>query len=117
MAIFSKSGKAPSTNLPSYQNQEIESAYDRIIFEQVATAEDVFLVELARELKNGRPLVLNFEVLGPDESNKTVAFLSGCIYILDGIIEKISDKIFLFARRQELRDGTLQKFIDEYKEL
>ncbi|MGI6359987.1 MAG: cell division protein SepF [Acholeplasmatales bacterium] len=113
MALFTK--KKGETNLPTYQNQNLKTAVDRIIFDKITTDEDKYIIDLATDLLNGKPLVLNFEDIDTDGANKTVAFLSGVIFACDGRIEEIGPKIFLFARSQEFKDGTLKNFINEYK--
>ncbi|MDD4823871.1 MAG: cell division protein SepF [Acholeplasmataceae bacterium] len=115
MALFSKL-KKEDVKLPNYQSQPILTAFERIIFEEANNDEDKYIVDLATELVNGNPLVINFEHLPAEQANKIVAFLSGVIFAADGRIEQINKKIFLFARNQEFKDGTLQRFIDEYKE-
>lgn len=116
MGFFSKSKQSESKDLPNYQKESITSSYDRIIFEHITMDEDEYIMSLALELLNGNPLVLNFEDMTPDSANKIMAFLSGVIFALEGQIEQINPKIFLFAREQEFRDGTLKQFIDEFKE-
>lgn len=103
--------------LPRYQDFSTESAFDRIIFEDLDNSEDAYLVALAEELINGHPLVINFEKLIVDEANKVVAFLSGVMFAVGGIVEKINSRVFLFSRAQEYKDGTLKQFINEYKEV
>jgi cell division inhibitor SepF len=62
------------------------------------------------------PLILNFEDFDTVESNRFIVFLSGVIYALDGEVEVIRDKIFAFATKPDLKDRSLRKFINEYKE-
>ncbi|NLN50785.1 MAG: cell division protein SepF [Acholeplasmataceae bacterium] len=114
--MFRKRKKEAQAELPRYQDFSVQTAFDRIIFEDLVTDEDAYIVELARELLDGSPLVINFEQLGVDEANKVVAFLSGVIYACDGQVEKINSRVFLFARNQEFKDGTLKKFVEEYQE-
>lgn len=115
MAIFSKSKKTEK-DLPNYQGEKTSSSFDRIIFESLQSDDDQYITMLARDLIDGNPLVLNYEELAPDPANKIMAFLSGVIFTLEGQIVQISKKVFLFAREQEFKDGTLKQFIDEYKE-
>lgn len=102
-------------NLPRFQDYSLKTAFDRIIFEDLDTDEDDYIVSLANEVINGSPLVINFEKLDVDEANKVVAFLSGVIYAVGGKIERINSRIFLFARIQEFKDGTLKQFVADYK--
>ena len=114
--MFRKRKKEPKLKLPRYQDFSVQTTFDRIIFEDLVTDEDAYIVELARELLDGSPLllILNNSVLM--EANKVVAFLSGVIYACDGQVEKINSRVFLFARNQEFKDGTLKKFVEEYQE-
>ena len=115
MALFSKTKKSESV-LPSYQGESLSTAFDRVIFVSLSTDEDAYITSLATELIDGHPLVLNFEELQPDPANKIMAFLSGVVFTLEGEIIQINKKVFLFARQQEFKDGTLKQFIDEYKD-
>lgn len=107
----------PAKNLPRFQDYSIKTAFDRIVFEDLDTDEDEYIVSLANEVINGNPLVINFEKLDVDEANKVIAFLSGVIFAVGGKIERIKSRIFLFARMQEFKDGTLKQFIADYKEI
>ena len=72
--------------------------------------------KLADFLMQAVPLVINFEDFDDIESNKVITFLSGVTYAVDGEIEMIRPKIFLFATKDDYKDGSLRKFVKEYKE-
>lgn len=72
--------------------------------------------KLADFLMQGVPLIANFEEYDDIESNKVITFLSGVTYAIDGEIEMIQPKIFLFATKEDFKDGSLRKFVKEYKE-
>ena len=91
-----------------------KKAFDRIQFIMVEPDMDVF--KLGNRLLKGVPLILNFENMNDIESNKIITFLSGVTYAIDGEIEVIKDKIFLFATKKDYKDGSLRKFVNEYKE-
>jgi cell division inhibitor SepF len=90
------------------------TAFDRIEFVLCEADTDVF--QLADQLMKSVPLIVNFEDMNDIESNKIITFLSGVTYAIDGEIELIREKIFLFATKRDYRDGTLRKFVKEYKE-
>ncbi len=102
--------------LPEYEDNRLKTASERIIFDEITIDDDNYTVDLARELVMGKPLILNFRSINVDEANKIVSFLSGVIFAIDGIIEEIDDKIYLFARKQDYKDGTLKKFIEDVKQ-
>jgi len=89
-------------------------AVDRIGFVTMSKKEDV--MKLANKLLKGIPLIINFEEFELIEANKVITFLSGVIYAIDGEIEMIQPLIFLFATKTDYKDGSLRKFVGEYKE-
>jgi cell division inhibitor SepF len=91
-----------------------KKAFNRIDFIMMDDNLDVF--KLANKLLKGVPLIVNFEDYNQIEANKVITFLSGVTYAIDGEIEMIQDKIFLFATKQDYKDGSLRKFVNEYKE-
>ena len=91
-----------------------KKAFDRIDF--ILMEKDIDVFKLADKLLKGTPLMVNFEDFNIIESNKVITFLSGVTYAIDGEIEMIQDKIFLFATKQDYKDGSLRKFVNEYKD-
>ncbi len=96
--------------------QEFDTvAKDRILFEVIAN-DDGRMAVLVDKLKQGTPLVLCFEKLDIDAGNKMLAFLQGAIYAIDGETRKITDDTYLFARKVDFQDGSLDEFIRNLKE-
>lgn len=91
-----------------------KKAIDRVKFIYMEKEVDGF--KLADFLMEGLPLIVNFEDYDDIESNKVITFLSGVTYAIDGEIEMIQAKIFLFATKLDYKDGSLRKFVKEYKE-
>ncbi len=89
-------------------------AIDRVKFIKMSTEIDV--MKIADQLMIGTPVIMNFEEFNDIESNKIITFLSGVTYAIDGEIEQIQPQIFLFATKQDYKDGSLRKFVKEYKE-
>lgn len=46
-------------------------------------------------LKEGRAVVVNLHKLGPDYARRTIDFLSGVVYALDGNVQKIGSNVIL----------------------
>ena len=86
-------------------------ASDRLIMEKLHD-NDERAAQLVQELKKGNPLILNFEDLDALAANKLLAFFAGACYALEGRNVKINEKTYLFARKVDFFDGTLQAFID-----
>lgn len=84
--------------------------------EFIAYSKNVDVLKMANKLLKSVPLIINFEDYDKIESNQVITFLSGVIYALDGEIEQIQEQIFLFATKEDYKDGSLRKFIREHKE-
>ncbi len=53
--------------------------------------------QAADGLKSGHQQIVNLEKASPEVCVKVIDFLSGVIYALDGYIEKVGDKVYLFT--------------------
>jgi cell division inhibitor SepF len=97
-----------------FRRRKNKKAFDKVEF--VLCDKDTDIFKLADRLLVGFPLVVNFEEINEIEANKIITFLSGITYSIDGEIEVIREKIYLFATKKDYRDGSLRKFVKEYKE-
>lgn len=91
-----------------------KKAFERVEF--VLMEKDIDVYKLGDKLLKSIPLIVNFEDFNIIESNQVITFLSGVTYAIDGEIEMIKDKIYLFATKADYKDGSLRKFVSEYKE-
>lgn len=91
-----------------------KGAINRVQF--IMMERDINVFKLSDTLLKRIPIIVNFEEYNDEESNKIITFLSGVTYAIDGEIEMIKDKIFLFASKEDYKDGSLRKFVEEYKE-
>lgn len=55
------------------------------------------VTDIADHLRNRKAIVLNLEKTNRDVARRTVDFLSGCTYALDGKIRKAATSIFLIV--------------------
>ena len=46
---------------------------------------------------NGRPVIVNLEGFDPDDAQRIMDFISGCIYAINGKYHQISKYIFIFS--------------------
>lgn len=53
--------------------------------------------QAADGLKMGHQQIINLEKATPEVSGRVVDFLSGVTYALDGYVEKVGDKVYLFT--------------------
>ncbi len=93
---------------------ELVLAKDRISFEEMKD-DDNFAKDLVIKLKEGSPLVVNFEQINEISTNKFLAFLSGATVAFDGKIVFIKNNIYLFAKKEDFLDGSLKEFLNSVK--
>ena len=91
-----------------------ETAFDRLELVKMSKDTDVF--KLAEILMLRKPLMIDFEEYSVVESNQAIMFLSGVAYAIDGEVEVIREKVFVFATKKDLKDKTLRKALAKYKE-
>ncbi len=53
--------------------------------------------DICDNLKNKKPIIINFENLDKDIARRMVDFISGAIYAIDGTIQKVSNGIIVAA--------------------
>lgn len=109
MALFGK--KKNEYDEASRGLNQKDYASERIIMEKIDD-DDQRAAELVDLLKDGHPLILNFENLEPLAANKLLAFFAGACYALEGRNVIINEKTYLFARKVDFFDGSLQRFLD-----
>ena len=53
--------------------------------------------EICNMLLSGRPVVVNLEGFDPDDAQRIMDFISGCIYAINGKYHQIAKYIFIFS--------------------
>ena len=109
MVLFGKKNRNDYDDAQKSLNQALKAS-DRLIIEQMQD-NDELAAKYVDSLKDGSPLILNFEQLDELQANKMLAFFAGAAYALDGKSVKINNTTYLFARRVDFMDGSLQRFI------
>ncbi|MDX8418472.1 cell division protein SepF [Stecheria sp. CLA-KB-P133] len=64
--------------------------------------------EIARHLKDRRACVVNLHRLQRDYAQRTIDFLTGVVFALDGTIQKIGHNVILCAPRNVAVDGEIK---------
>ncbi len=53
--------------------------------------------EAADGLKAGHQQIVNLEKASPEICGRVIDFLNGVVYALDGYVEKVGDRVYLFT--------------------
>ncbi len=112
MGLFSKRNNEYDEASMNLNNTQQSLAAERLIMEQLVD-DDEHALELVHKLRDGYPLVLNFEKLNRQAANKLLGFFTGACCALDGNSVFINDFTYLFARKEEFMDGSLSEFISQ----
>lgn len=62
---------------------------------------------VAKRLKENRAVVVNLQKLRNDAAQRTIDFLTGVLFALEGSIHQIGEKVFLFAPSNVPVDGAI----------
>ena len=116
MGIF---GKKDITNSYEEAQNELnstsnEKASERIAFGEIDGNND-HTVAYVEQMRNGHPLVINFDRVEIAEANKALWFISGATYAFGGRVVKIDEKIYMFGKAEDFLDGTLFQWIEDLK--
>lgn len=71
------------------------------------------LMEMCDIILSGKAILANFDQISSDEANYMLAFISGVVYATQGEIFKLENKLFLFGRKEEFEDGSLQQYVED----
>lgn len=105
-------------NLPKgkvKKGDKLLTSYDLMLYFTIENTSDEELFKVCDSLLVGKPVLANFDKIEPNEANRMLSFISGVIYAKDGEIYKISDKLFLFGRKEDYEDGSLYQYIEDTK--
>ncbi|MDD2258971.1 MAG: cell division protein SepF [Bacilli bacterium] len=105
-------------NIPKYKGKKREkllTSYDLMKYFTVEFGSEDELFQIANYILSGNPVLANFNDVQVDKANDMLAFISGVIYAKDGETHKISDKLFLFGRKEDYEDGSLLQYIEDTK--
>lgn len=118
MGLFGKSKKNNEYN--GYQSSKGRNvpkftSFDNMVYVIVRDISDDQTIEICDLILGGKPVLANFSKIPPSMVNEMLAFISGVVYATGGRIEKIEAKSFLFARKEEYLDGSLEQYIEDTK--
>ena len=93
-------------------NEPIAKASERIVFAQFTSDDDNYALELINQIKDGAPIIINFEKVDEYTTNKYMAFFTGATMMVDGKVMRINENTILFTLKENFMDGTLRDFIE-----
>lgn len=88
-AASAASRKQASLRLQSARTLNVAIRTNAQVFEDAKVAADGF--------KNGEQQIVNLERATPQMAERIIDFLNGVCYALDGTVERVGEKVYLFA--------------------
>ncbi len=91
-------GEDTSSNDDEYYNLSVDEAMEKnegnkmVLVEPRAYSESQ---QIADHLKNRNTVVVNLKRVTPDQAKRIIDFLTGCVYAINGDLQKIGGGIFL----------------------
>lgn len=103
---YTESEAKPVSSYESKQTkvQKLPSNAQMVLFEPRSFEE---AEEIAKHLKNKRACVVNLHRLQRDYAQRTIDFLTGVVFALDGTIQKIGHNVILCAPKNVGVDGEI----------
>lgn len=92
------------------------TAYDKLKYYVIEEKKAGMEFDLADKVIEHVPIIVNFSKLDNEEINYLLSFLSGVVYSLEGEVRTIDTKVFLFAGKAELEDGSLLQYVEDNAE-
>ena len=89
-----------------------KKASERIIIAQFTADDDKYALDLIMEIRNGQPIIVNFEKVDEYTTNKYIAFFTGATMMVDGKVMRINENTILFTKKENFMDGSLRDFIE-----
>ena len=91
------------------------TAFDNMSYIIVSTNSDEQLLHICDTILSGRAVLANFNKISTTDANSMLAFIAGAIYAVEGQYFQLEPKLFLFARKEELEDGSLYQYVEDTK--
>ncbi|RZI49059.1 cell division protein SepF [Lactococcus kimchii] len=77
------------------QNQTLAQAVSTIAIKEPRAYADI--MESARIVKNGECVLVNFKFMGDAQARRSIDFMTGVVFTLDGDIQNVGGQIFLMT--------------------
>ncbi|GAA0495122.1 cell division protein SepF [Salinibacillus aidingensis] len=91
--------------------ESIQSSTSKVVLCEPESYDDC--QEIADHLKNRRAVVINLQRTNHQESKRIVDFLSGTVYAIGGIIQKLGQQTFICAPDNIDVSGSITDLMDE----
>ncbi len=108
MGLFGKRKKSDVT-----KKGQLLTAFDKMEYFSVEERSNETLFKICDTIINGKAVLAKFDKISSSDANYMLSFISGVVYACKGKTIQASDKLFLFARKEEYEDGSLEQYVED----
>ena len=119
MGLFKK--KEKKLKFTEYTNPErgrelgLLTSFDQMEYFVFSERNEEEMFRLCDVLLNKKPVLANFDKVSASDCNYMLSFISGVAYARKGRRVRLSERLFLFAGKEEFEDGSLNQYIEDIK--
>ena len=115
MGLFSKKKDKEQDN-KKYNQKALMTSFDLMEYFIVKDRSNEELFKLCDTILSGKPVLAKFDKVSVSDCNYILAFMSGVVYATDGQVVKVSERLYLFARKEEFQDGSLKEYVEDIRQ-
>lgn len=115
MKFFKRTKKMKFNEYKNTRSRGIMTSYEKMNYFFIQDSSDQELFKIAKSILAGFPALVGLEKVNTHRANEILSFLTGIVYAHDGEFIKMDEKIFLFAKKDELEDGSLRQYVKDSK--
>ena len=116
MGLFGKKNKTKEDGNKKYNQKALMTSFDLMEYFIVKDRSNEELFKLCDTILAGKPVLANFDKISVADCNYILAFMSGVVYATDGQVINVSERLYLFARKEEFEDGSLRQYIEDNRQ-
>ena len=91
------------------------TSFDRMSYQTVDDCSQETLFKICDIILSGKAVLANFTNVEIAEANNMLSFISGVVYAKSGKVCRLDTKLFLFGRKEEFVDGSLDQYVEDTK--
>lgn len=91
------------------------TSFDRMEYKIVVDSSKETLLRICDIILSGKAVLANFTNIEIVAANDMLSFISGVVYAKSGKVCKLDTKLFLFGRKEEFADGSLDQYVEDTK--
>lgn len=99
--------KAKKTQIVSIPNHAMPKKSMEMVLVKAKSYDD--MQSIAKNIKDRKVVIVNFEDMDKETAQRMVDFLSGAVFALDGMPKKVSGSTFLFSSSQVDLEGQIME--------